>query len=238
MKILRLKNISLLISTATFSTAANENPNKLDPVVAYSNADTFKLEIIKECKGKSGIYRWTNNISAKSYVGSSINLSARLYRYYSLAHIAAQAKHSLICKALVKYGYSNFRFEILEYCNKHDTISREQYYIDLLKPEYNILPTAGSPLGYIHTEEAKSKMRGPRILTTERLTKIRENISKINAKRALPVEVFDTENGGKVEYESIRLAARELNSNDSTIRRYIKSKKPYLGRYLITLKIK
>jgi hypothetical protein len=36
-------------------------------------------------------------------------------------------------------------------------------------------------------------MRGPRILTTERLTKIRENISKINAKRALPVEVFDTE---------------------------------------------
>jgi hypothetical protein len=89
----------------------------------YSNADT-SFDIIKENKKKSGIYRWINNKNGKTYIGSSVNLSARLYRYYSLAHIVAQSKHSLICKALVKYGYSNFSFEILEYCNKNEILVR------------------------------------------------------------------------------------------------------------------
>jgi len=77
---------------------------------------------------------------------------------------------------LVKYGYSNFSFEILEYCNKNEILVREQYYLDTLKPEYNILPTSGYPLGYKHTEEAKAKLRGPKTLSSDHLTKIRENI--------------------------------------------------------------
>jgi len=44
-----------------------------------------------------------------------------------------------INKALLKYGYSSFRLEILEYCDPMDAVKREQYYIDLLAPEYNIL---------------------------------------------------------------------------------------------------
>jgi group I intron endonuclease len=48
--------------------------------------------------------------------------------------------------------------EILEYCDIEDVLKREQYYLDLLKPSYNISPTAGSPRGYKHTEEAKLKM--------------------------------------------------------------------------------
>jgi hypothetical protein len=79
-------------------------------------------------------------------------------------------------------------------------------------------------------------MRGARNLTLDHLTKIREHISKINEKRSLSVEVLDIETGISAEYASIRLASRELNSNDRTITRYIKSKKPYLGRYIITLK--
>jgi ABC-type Fe3+ transport system substrate-binding protein len=34
----------------------------------------------------------------------------------------------------------------------------EQSYIDLLKPKYNILRTAGSSLGYKHSEEATAKI--------------------------------------------------------------------------------
>lgn len=37
-------------------------------------------------------------------------------------------------------------------------ISREQSYIDDLKPEFNINPTAGSLLGYKHIEETITKM--------------------------------------------------------------------------------
>jgi group I intron endonuclease len=63
-----------------------------------------------------------------------------------------------ICAALLKYGYSNFSLEILEYCGRENVIEREQYYIDSFKPEYNILKKAGSSLGYKHSEETLSKL--------------------------------------------------------------------------------
>lgn len=66
-----------------------------------------------------------------------------------------------INKALLKYGYSNFQLEILEYGGApEDTIKREQHYLDLLKPEYNILKIAGSSFGYKHTETTLAKLRG------------------------------------------------------------------------------
>jgi hypothetical protein len=37
-------------------------------------------------------------------------------------------------------------------------ISREQYYIDLLNPEYNILKKAGFVLGFKHSEATKAEM--------------------------------------------------------------------------------
>ena len=64
----------------------------------------------------------------------------------------------MISKALLKHGYSNFTLEILEYCDSKDLINREQYYIDLLNPGYNILKIAGSRLGSIHTEKTLPKM--------------------------------------------------------------------------------
>lgn len=57
----------------------------------------------------------------------------------------------------MKYGYSNFSLEILEYCDLYDTIQREQYFIDLLKPQYNILQVEGSSLGYLHSADTKKK---------------------------------------------------------------------------------
>jgi excinuclease UvrABC nuclease subunit len=36
-----------------------------------------------ENKGKAGIYRWTNLINGKTYVGSAADLSKRLAHYYS-----------------------------------------------------------------------------------------------------------------------------------------------------------
>ena len=63
----------------------------------------------------------------------------------------------LISKALIKYGYSNFILEIIEFCKSSEVISREQYYINLLKPKYNILKVAGSTLGHKHTKESLKK---------------------------------------------------------------------------------
>jgi group I intron endonuclease len=65
----------------------------------------------------------------------------------------------VINKALKKYTHSKFSLEILEYCAKSDVIVREQYYFDLLNPEYNILQVAGSSLGFKHSLESLKKFK-------------------------------------------------------------------------------
>ena len=45
---------------------------------------------------------------------------------------------SYIYNAILKYGHSKLSLTILEYCSPEKCLEREQYYIDLLKPEYNI----------------------------------------------------------------------------------------------------
>jgi len=144
------------ISPRAFSTESG-NSNKLNPVVVYANAELQKDQILKENRGKSGIYRWTNLINKKTYIGSSIDLRTRLYIYYSVKRISNS--NMVIYKALQKYGYSNFSLEILEYCEPDQAILKEQKYIDLLKPGYNINPTAGSSLGYKHSSETMEKLR-------------------------------------------------------------------------------
>lgn len=122
----------------------------------YENADTQKLLILLDNKNKSGVYRWVDKINGKTYIGSSVNLSRRLSDYFNVNYLIKGK--SYIHNALLKRGYFNFSLEILEYCEKKSTILREQFYIDLMKPEYNILKQAGSSLGYRHTEETLAKM--------------------------------------------------------------------------------
>ena len=148
-----------------------------------------------------------------------------------------ESKHSAICRALVKYGYGGFRFEILEYCDNKETLIREQYYLDALNPEYNILKKAGSALGYKHSEEAQIKMRGPRNRSLEHTRKLKEHIYRLNSKHSITIEVFDTEKGIKIEYASIRLTCRELNCADVTIKNYMNSNKLFRNRYIISSKI-
>jgi hypothetical protein len=89
--------------------------SKLDeiliPVAVYSNSDVDKKQILKDNKGKTGIYRWTNLVNGKTYVGSSIDLSIRLSKYYSKKYLKAKLNtgNSAIYSAILKYGNSNFK---------------------------------------------------------------------------------------------------------------------------------
>jgi len=49
--------------------------------------------------------------------------------------------------------------DILEYCLFDEILKIEQYYIDNLKPSYNILKIAGSSLGLKYSEETKQILR-------------------------------------------------------------------------------
>jgi group I intron endonuclease len=190
------------------------------------------------------------------YVGSSVDLYRRFQEYYNIKYISRAAKSSLICKALLKHGYSRFSLDILEFCNSSDVIAREQYYIDNLKPEYKILQVAGSLFGYKHTQESLAKMRevalnrsdetkaklrqaalGKTYKHTEE-TKIKlrdailgkkhteetlDKLSIIQSNRikhplaGFKLKVADILSDKIFLYDSLRIAAKELNSNHVTL---------------------
>lgn len=138
----------------------------ITPVIVYENCDLDKVQILNDNRNKGGVYCWINNVNNKIYVASSINLTNRFYKYYSVKHLTL--RKTPINNALLKYGFSNFSLLILEYIiNKEEVIKREQYYLDLLKPDYNILEKGNSFLGYKHTEETLKFFREERTLTEE-----------------------------------------------------------------------
>lgn len=64
------------------------------------------LDSLLKNRNKAGIYKITNKINDKVYVGSTINFRRRLNDHF-------KCKTSSINKAIIKYGYLNFSCEIL-----------------------------------------------------------------------------------------------------------------------------
>lgn len=107
---------------------------------------------------KSGIYKIVNTLNNKFYVGSSVSLKKRHNDHFnSLASNKHKNKH--LQHAYNKYGKQHFKFEIIELViDLNNLISREQFYIDTLKPHYNICIIANSSLGVKRTKAFKDKV--------------------------------------------------------------------------------
>jgi hypothetical protein len=90
---------------------------------------------------KCGIYKIKNNETNDFYIGSSYHIEKRWQRHiYDLD----RKKHNNIYLQRVfnKYGIGVFEFDIIELCEKEKLLIREQFYLDSLKPKYNIAKTA------------------------------------------------------------------------------------------------
>ena len=98
-----------------------------------------------------------NNLNGNTYVGSAVNLEIRLRSYYNIKELKRNSRP--IKDALLKYGHSSLREEILVYCPIISLTEREQFYMDLLIPEYNILKNAYSLLGFKHSQETMLKLK-------------------------------------------------------------------------------
>jgi group I intron endonuclease len=128
---------------------------------------------------KPGVYLITNIINGKKYVGSSAIMLRRLKEYLNPLYLERNLKkgNSKLLRALLKYGYSNFEFKVLEVFEHQSSpglgypspepkkaeirmqlLAREQYFLDKIKPEYNINLKAGSNLGRSYSEEVRKKM--------------------------------------------------------------------------------
>jgi len=218
------------------------------PARVYNNTDKDKELIINENKGQSGIYRWVHKESGKSYIGSSNKLNIRFKQYFNYNHITYPKRNMTIYKALLKYGYAEFRLEILEYCNTNKLIEREQFYFDKYNPEYNILKIAGSPLGYRHSEAAKnlisiaSKNRKVSESTRELKRKAllgrtldKEHLEKMRLSNTLRQSVLltNTKTGKIQEFSSMTDAGEYLGISRVSVRKYLLSNIPF-NDYTIT----
>lgn len=147
----------------------------------------------------SCIYKITNLLNNNIYIGSCYKVKQRRNQHFKgLTHNSHENRH--LQNAYNKYGKENFKFEIIEELKfpfnyekiliKEHLENREQFYIDILKPQYNIRKIAESNLGIKFSEEVKKRMSKNQkgelngfygkkhSEETKKLFKERENINK------------------------------------------------------------
>lgn len=111
---------------------------------------------------KGGVYKISNIINNKIYIGSAVDFERRKKQHFRQLFNNEHFNYHLQ-RAFNKYGVDNFIFEIIEECEEDQCVIKEQFYIDKLNatnPEfgYNISPTAGSVLGVKRSDETKRKL--------------------------------------------------------------------------------
>lgn len=104
----------------------------------------------------TGVYQITCIPTGKRYIGSSCNVEGRWKDH--CAKLNRNCHYNFyLQRAWNKYGQSVFGFEMLEECRSGQEKIREQRYLDIEKPEFNILPDA---CGFSKGHKLTLKTRG------------------------------------------------------------------------------
>jgi group I intron endonuclease len=197
-------------------------------------------------------------------VGSAVDLSRRLKDYYSPSKLKKKT-NSYICNALIHHTHLAFSLTILEYIDISNldfenirklVLSREQYYIDTLVPEYNIQKIAGSSLGKTHSAETKIKiseaLKGKKHTeeTKEKMSESKsgqnnpnfgkarsiETKAKMSATRGISIFAY-SENGLLInKFPSAREAGKYFNTHSKTILKYCSNGKLFKEQWILSNK--
>ena len=132
----------------------------------------------------SGVYKIQSKfVPNRLYVGSSLDIHKRWWDHKTRLKEGLH-KNPILQAHYNKYGTDDFEFCVIEECSQEMLINREQYYIDVLRPSFNVLLFAENSLGHKHSEETKQKIREKaigRIVSDE--TKQRMSDSQLKANR-------------------------------------------------------
>jgi len=237
----------MMLLSKRYISSSDLSPIYSHAIKVYEDPINQRDLIRKENNGKIGIYSWVNKETGSFYIGSGDPIYLRISDYYQAWYYLSHS-NLYIVRALFKYGMENFSLVILEYCKSDNLIEYEQKWIDLLKPKYNINPTAGNTKGYKHTIETIEKMREV-ALGRKHTEEVKELMSKSRTgkdnyfygkkhsekslalikdaamrriKHPVPgieVEITNIETKETTVYESIRKAALAIGSDIKTILR-------------------
>ncbi len=143
------------------------------------------------------------------YIGSAINISERKIRHKHHLKIGIH-KNQHLQRLYNKHGSENIVFTTVEIVDDaSQLIIREQYYMDILKPDINILTTAGSLIGFKHSEETKNYLRALHIgkkMTSE------QNMKNSLAQKNLYANGYVSPNKGKAITDKQRIAISNAQS--------------------------
>lgn len=198
-----------------------------------------------ELKYKSAVYIFMKTCEKKSfYVGASLQLRNRLSNHRSRINNWNKDYYNnngslLFYNSVLKYGWNNFKFGILEYVNLSDNkdinksvlLQREQYYLNVINPSLNVCKIAGSSLGVKHgisfSVNLSKARRGKKIKTKKLKTiKVRVITSDTRLKLSsrsigIKVKIFDNLNNLVNEFPTMTSAAKYLGVSIRTIRRIL-----------------
>lgn len=161
---------------------------------------------LKRC----GIYMIFNMVNGHRYIGSSKDVQQRLQSHRALLRNQHHYNPHLQ-RAWDMYSERSFKYSILEFCTPEERIAREQYYVDTLKPEYNIskdiveLPPYTEESNRKHSETRKQRMATGEIALTHNT----------------PVYVYWQDGSFVGRWESIRKASAALHVGRNTIWRVL-----------------
>lgn len=160
-----------------------------------------------------GVYVLTNLVNGHQYIGSSMNIRHRLWAHR--ANLRHNKHHNpYLQNAWNKYGENNFDFSVLEKCTVEDRFKREQFYVDSLKPVYNIcVEIVENPPSTVDSRHKQSVTR--KKLMAEGIIPITNNT---------PVYVYYKDGSFVGYWESIRKAAKKLGIHYSSACRVIQGK--------------
>ena len=118
---------------------------------------------------KCGIYKITNLINNKVYIGQSIHIEKRWSDHHNRPYNPNSPDYNCtLYKAIRKYGIDSFSFELLEECSSQDLDEREIYYIDFFNSYYE---------GYNETKGGKKNCVTWSKLTEAQVAEIKKKLS-------------------------------------------------------------
>lgn len=180
---------------------------------------------------KSGVYKIACGLTGKFYIGSSKQIYRRWYQH-RLSLRRGNSSCRYLQNAWTRYGEGAFMFSILEECDKELLERREQFFINTLKPKYNLVINVKQRSGPKVQEKRTASLRARAALIThcphghlydEANTYYGRNGGKIcrkcNAERVIAILARETE-----EERIIRLAKLKASHEANREARLAKQK--------------
>jgi group I intron endonuclease len=104
----------------------------------------------------SGVYKIENLLTGEMYIGSTRSLKSRTAEHkYKLR----SGKHNSVLQRAWDYcGEEQFQFLLIEQVCLHDLKEREQFWMDALRPTYNISPNSKDQTGVKHSAKTRRRV--------------------------------------------------------------------------------